>query len=254
MPWAAAAGISLSKHDRPPGWVYGLACSSSTGAQVAAPALPAEGTREICPPARPELAGGWAYQDASTDDARLVPRVLAEARRAGGRIELWSRDRGAQRRSTGLRPCPARRRMQPAVGAGTSRCSRSRLMPREPGPINCERVPAAPRIRPCAAATSSPEHECGSPALVFHRGSGPFSSSWEGVTLVGTTDVDHWPALDTEPAMEPAELDYLLAAVDYAFPTPHLCAEHITAPTPSARRGRHRQLTRRRSLVSMSVG
>jgi glycerol-3-phosphate dehydrogenase len=45
-----------------------------------------------------------------------------------------------------------------------------------------------------------------------------FAFPWEGVTLVGTTDVDHDRSLDEEPAIAAAEASYLLAAVRLRFP------------------------------------
>jgi glycerol-3-phosphate dehydrogenase len=44
-----------------------------------------------------------------------------------------------------------------------------------------------------------------------------FAFPWEGVTLVGTTDVDLDEPLRTDVAISPAEAEYLLQAVQYAF-------------------------------------
>jgi glycerol-3-phosphate dehydrogenase len=45
-----------------------------------------------------------------------------------------------------------------------------------------------------------------------------FAFPWEGVTLLGTTDVDHSADLHTDPAISQAEAEYLLDAVQFAFP------------------------------------
>jgi glycerol-3-phosphate dehydrogenase len=45
-----------------------------------------------------------------------------------------------------------------------------------------------------------------------------FAFPWEGVTLVGTTDVDHREPLDDEPAISQGEVAYLLEAVRAMFP------------------------------------
>ncbi|MDI7275923.1 MAG: FAD-dependent oxidoreductase, partial [Anaerolineae bacterium] len=45
-----------------------------------------------------------------------------------------------------------------------------------------------------------------------------FVFPWEGITLVGTTDLDHDQPLDDEPAISSEEVDYLLAAVEAQFP------------------------------------
>lgn len=46
-----------------------------------------------------------------------------------------------------------------------------------------------------------------------------FIFPWESVTLVGTTDVDHAFPLDKEPTISPSEVAYLMAAVEYQFPS-----------------------------------
>jgi glycerol-3-phosphate dehydrogenase len=56
-----------------------------------------------------------------------------------------------------------------------------------------------------------------------------FALPWEGVTLFGTTDVDHRQPADQEPTISPAEVDYLMTAVDYAFPDLDLAAADIQA-------------------------
>jgi len=46
-----------------------------------------------------------------------------------------------------------------------------------------------------------------------------FIFPWENVTMVGTTDVDHAFPLDREPKISPSEVAYLMAAVEYQFPS-----------------------------------
>ncbi len=46
-----------------------------------------------------------------------------------------------------------------------------------------------------------------------------FFVPWEGVSIVGTTDLDHEPDLWQEPSISPAEVDYLFEAVQKAFPS-----------------------------------
>src|SRR4029079_4196787 len=45
-----------------------------------------------------------------------------------------------------------------------------------------------------------------------------FATPWEGVALVGTTDLDHDDDPDTEPRITREETAYLLEAVRAAFP------------------------------------
>jgi glycerol-3-phosphate dehydrogenase len=56
-----------------------------------------------------------------------------------------------------------------------------------------------------------------------------FAFPWEGVTLVGTTDVDHRDDMAQEAAITRAELDYLLAALRSQFPQLDLGEADIVA-------------------------
>jgi glycerol-3-phosphate dehydrogenase len=51
-----------------------------------------------------------------------------------------------------------------------------------------------------------------------------FATPWEGVALVGTTDLDHHEDPELEPAITPAETAYLVEAVRHAFPRLQLAA------------------------------
>ena len=42
---------------------------------------------------------------------------------------------------------------------------------------------------------------------------------WEGVAVLGTTDLDHREPLDDEPAITPDEVAYLMAAAEAVFPS-----------------------------------
>jgi glycerol-3-phosphate dehydrogenase len=53
-----------------------------------------------------------------------------------------------------------------------------------------------------------------------------FAIPWEGVTIFGTTDVDHG-ALDAEPAISQGETEYLLEALQKAFPALELSEKDV---------------------------
>jgi glycerol-3-phosphate dehydrogenase len=170
--------------------------------------------------ARAGLAGGIVYTDAKTDDARLVLRVLHEARRHGARAVNYAAAQ-ALLRAQG-RVCGAR--IADAAGGSTHEV-RARLVIDATGawagalggPAN------APRLRPLrgshlvlpawrlplAQAISLMHPADGRPVFAF---------PWEGVTLVGTTDVDHGGGLEREASITGAEIDYLLAALRFQFP------------------------------------
>jgi glycerol-3-phosphate dehydrogenase len=54
-----------------------------------------------------------------------------------------------------------------------------------------------------------------------------FIFPWEGITLVGTTDVDHDTPLDEEPGISPAEFVYLMEAVKSQFSSLDLTREDV---------------------------
>jgi glycerol-3-phosphate dehydrogenase len=56
-----------------------------------------------------------------------------------------------------------------------------------------------------------------------------FAFPWEGVTLVGTTDVDCPPPLERDPAITGDEVAYLMAAVTAQFPALGLALDDIIA-------------------------
>jgi glycerol-3-phosphate dehydrogenase len=56
-----------------------------------------------------------------------------------------------------------------------------------------------------------------------------FAYPWAGVTLVGTTDLDHHADLRTEPSISADEVRYLLAALDAQFPAAHITRNDIVS-------------------------
>jgi glycerol-3-phosphate dehydrogenase len=173
--------------------------------------------------------------DAKTDDARLVLRVLQEARAHDGvavnymAVESLLREDGGTESVcgvllrdglTGERHEVRARLVVNATGAWADR-----LRAREGG---------APRLRPLrgshlvlpawrlplAQAISLMHPADGRPVFAF---------PWEGVTLVGTTDVDHKEDLAREAAITRGEFDYLMAALRGQFPQLDLKEQDVIA-------------------------
>lgn len=180
-----------------------------------------------------DLSGGFRFGDAQTDDARLVLRVIQESVEDGGvalnyaAAERLLRDDAGQvtgvvvcDQLTGRQVKATARAVINATGAWVDRLR--------------QQVGGAPRIRPLRGSH-----------LVFSASRFPISQAfsffhpidqrpvfifpWEGVTLVGTTDVDHHTGLDQEPAISPQEAAYLMAAVDYSFPSLQLTLDDVIA-------------------------
>ncbi|MBU1741005.1 MAG: glycerol-3-phosphate dehydrogenase/oxidase [Proteobacteria bacterium] len=164
---------------------------------------------------------GYSFHDALTDDARLVLRVI-EAGRVGGNAALnyvAARDllrtiqgevRGvaAEDILTGASAEIEARVVINAAGAWTddlrARLGLSRRLRRLRG----SHLVFSGKKFPLRAAVGL---------------AGPVDSRsmyvlpWEGVTLMGTTDLDHQGSLDQEPSITPVEGDYLLTTIRHWF-------------------------------------
>ena len=172
--------------------------------------------------ARGGLNGGWSYLEARTDDARLVLRVLREAQFHGAtlrnrcRVVVLLRDAGGRvcgahlddaRASTTL---PLRARC--VVNATGARADSLR------GEIG-----AAPKLRPLRGShlmLPAWRLPLAHAVALLHPDDGRpvFAYPWEGAAMVGTTDLDHGD-LSRAPVITPAEVDYLLRAVQSQFPS-----------------------------------
>ena len=176
------------------------------------------------------LQGGWTYLDAQTDDARLVLRVLAEARgfgavtlnhlRAEGLLRRDGRVEGARLEDalTGQRfELPARCVIN-ATGVWADGLRGSLGRPPKLRPLRGSHLLLPGWRLPVAQAIA-----------FFHPADGRpvFALPWDGHTLVGTTDLDHRDPLDQEPGITRAELGYLLQALQQQFPTMNLGAADV---------------------------
>jgi glycerol-3-phosphate dehydrogenase len=167
---------------------------------------------------RDGLAGGIVYTDAKTDDARLVLRTIAEARRHGGQALNYVAARSLLEESSRVVGAMLRDEIE-----GKLHQVRARLVVDACGAWAGKLGTSGPRLRPLrgshlvlpawrlplAQAISLMHPVDGRPVFAF---------PWEGATLVGTTDVDHRDGLEREAAITRAELDYLMAALQAQFP------------------------------------
>lgn len=171
---------------------------------------------------RRQLTGGFTYEDAKTDDARLVFRLLQEAVLDGGTALNYARAETLLVEAGTVSGVRLRDRLTAttadiygrvvinATGAWADRLrthvdGRERIRPLRGSHL------IFPNWRlPVAQAISFPHPLDGRPVFIF---------PWEGITLVGTTDVDHEQPLDLEPRISGMETAYLLAAVAAYFPS-----------------------------------
>ena len=166
------------------------------------------------------LQGGIRYMDAKTDDARLVLRVLDEARSLGAEARNYvavesllqgdGRVRGARLRDvrSGAVVEVRARVVVNATGAWAGALAGQAGAPPLRPLRGSHLILPAWRL-PLAQAVSLMHPEDGRPVFAF---------PWEGVTLVGITDVDHVDDLAGEARVTRAEFDYLMAALRAQFP------------------------------------
>lgn len=177
------------------------------------------------------LQGGMVYTDAKTDDARLVLRVLLEARQHGGvainymAVESLPREDGevcGVRLRDGLSGELHEVRARLVISATGAWADR--LRGAEAGqrlrPLRGSHLVLPAWRLPLAQAISLMHPADGRPVFAY---------PWEGVTLVGTTDVDHADDLSREAAITRAECDYLMTALRAQFPQLNLTDGDIIA-------------------------
>ncbi len=182
---------------------------------------------------RAGLRGGMLYTDAKTDDARLVLRVLQEAQQHGG-VALNYVAARTLLRDAGGKVCGAV--LQDGASDASYRVN-ARLVISATGAWADGlrgQTGAAPKLRPLrgshlvlpawrlplAQAISLMHPQDGRPVFAF---------PWEGVTLVGTTDVDHGADMQLEAAITRPEVDYLMAALQAQFPGSNFADNDILA-------------------------
>jgi glycerol-3-phosphate dehydrogenase len=171
-----------------------------------------------------ELEGAHCYVDATTDDARLVMRLIHEACLAGATainyVEALVTAQNGALSGALLRDKAGGAEVQ--VHAKATVAATGVFADRLRGALG-----AAPRLRPLRGShLILPDWRLPlAQSVAFehpHDGRPVFAYPWQGRTLVGTTDLDHDRNLDEEPAITPAEVAYLVAAVRYQFPSPRI--------------------------------
>jgi glycerol-3-phosphate dehydrogenase len=227
--------LATYRGDNPGRWMYqaGLAVYDLLALQWSHQRYGADDFQKLAPNISQEgLKGGFRYGDAQTDDARLVLRVIREAAASGGTALNYATVETLLRNHRQVYGVQVRDEVSGAVAALSARVvvnATGAWADRLRGQIG-----AAPRIRPLRgshlifSAQRLPLSQAVSFLHPFDRRP-VFIFPWEGVTLVGTTDVDHDEALDAEPAITAAEVAYLMAAADAQFPLLHLTLTDVVA-------------------------
>lgn len=170
---------------------------------------------------REQLNGGLCYQDAKTDDARLVLRILHEATEAGGTAVNYLAAKRILRNSgrpCGIELCDSLTGNNfeveasvviNATGAWADSLRENRNGREKLRPLRGSHLLFPAWRLPVTQAVSLMHPLDGRPVFIF---------PWEGVTLVGTTDVDHRSDMRTDATITPDEVAYLMMAIEFQFP------------------------------------
>lgn len=178
--------------------------------------------RMLAPRLRLErLTAGFWYRDASTDDARLVLRVLFDALAAGGSAlnyakveELLAGEGGVtgvvlRDGETGRTVKVAAKAVVNATGAWADRLRANVDGKAAIRPLRGSHLLFPSWRFPVAQAVAFRHPTDRRPMFAY---------PWEGLTLLGTTDLDHDRPLDEPPRISEGEAQSLLEAARAAFP------------------------------------
>jgi len=190
--------------------------------------LGAKETVEKFPTLRADkLKGSCYYTDTVVDDARLVMRVIQESVQAGAQVINYAKaktllkdpktkqvigvtiedtaNESKETESFNLKSSVVIN----ATGAWADKLRNEVVNEQRVRPLRGSHLVVA-QARLCVDAALTILHpEDNRPVFVF---------PWEGVTVIGTTDLDHHESLDIEATISEGELDYLLQAVNKSFP------------------------------------
>lgn len=230
-------GFSLAVYpgDQMPKWMYGVGLAMYD-ALAWKWAHEAQSRKEIIQrvPALDgsKVTGGYRYFDAQTDDSRLVIRVLREAVKQGGTAINYARAERLLRTSDGKVQGIVLRDVAP--GASRTAEVKAKVVINATGAWADElraELGQEKRLRRIRGSHLTFKHDRvplpEAVSLIHPRDQrAVFAIPWEGVTILGTTDVDHG-SLREEPTISDQERAYLLEAANKVFPALKLEAKDI---------------------------
>lgn len=211
----------------------GLAAYDAMGGQWRSRALSALQALRLEPSLRRDgLLGAVAYDDARTDDAGLVLRLIFEALEAGAQALNYVRVGEILKASGRVHGVALH-----DLASGVSREIEAGVVINAAGAWSCA-LPGdpggAPKLRPLRGShlifplRRLPVKQAISWLHVRDRRP-VFVYPWEGVALFGTTDLDHGDADPARPQMTPDEAQYLMEGLSHQFPDIGLSLGDATA-------------------------
>lgn len=180
------------------------------------------------------LTGAMSYTDALTDDCRLVMRTLLEGCRRGGVAMNYLQVTGVEREEKGFsvtlndhageqQATLKAKQIVNATGAWADRFSGSEARVRPLRGSHLFVDPQRLRVTDCLTVMHPDD---GRPVFVF---------PWEGVTCVGTTDLDHPQDMDIEASASNQEVEYLLKLINSQFPGSDISRDDVFATIAGVR-------------------
>lgn len=187
-----------------------------------------------------KLKGACYYTDTVVDDSRLVMRVIHESVQAGAQVINYTKAKT-------LLKDPKTEQVIGVVITDTSSdvttAQASEITIKSSVVINAtgawadmlrSEVIDEKRVRPLRGSHIVVDQErlfVDACLTILHpEDQRPvFIYPWEGVTVIGTTDLDHHESLDNEATISTIEIDYLLQAVNQSFPDNPLTVKDIVS-------------------------
>ena len=193
-----------------------------------------------CPEFRSEhLLRGYGYGDSLMDDARVLFRLIQEAVGSGGTAINYARAEGFLRTQQG-EVCGVV--VHDVAGpAGKTYEAKARVVINAAGPWSDMlrgQLGLPARLRKLRGShlvlprTLLPSADKAVHLLHPKDFRTMFIFGWEGAAIVGTTDLDHDPALEQrqpEPCASEQEVDYIIAALQFTFPRAGITRDHVVS-------------------------
>ena len=179
--------------------------------------------KDMVPGIRPQgLLGGFGFQDAQTDDTRLVLRLIQESKAAGAQalnyttVKAITRDRAG--RACAVQAMDIESGMEKEICAraviNATGCWAQALHPSPRAGLRLRPLRGSHLVFPGRALALDQALSFTHPA----DGRAVFALPWQKAVLVGTTDLDHHGSLDIEPAVSGPEAAYLMEGINHVFP------------------------------------
>lgn len=222
-----AFSLAAFPGDQMPKWMYGvgLAMYDALAWKWAHERKSKQQLFDLIPPlAGSAVTGGYRYFDAQTDDSRLTLRVIREAVKQGGVAINYARADEVLRTENGKVRGVVVRDMG-GDKAGRTFEVQAKVVINATGAwaddlrVKIGEEKRLRKIRGSHLTFKADRFPLPEAVSLLHPRDqrAVFAIPWEGVTILGTTDVDHGEITD-EPAISEAETEYLLESAQKAFP------------------------------------